>query len=326
MSLMKTSERQILEQRDWFRMTETYRISLRKHLSTYEGRNSLANRLHHKVDRLKFQFLPHYAAGVPRWRLKLRSFGCERTLPDFACVGPIKSGTTDLAVYLFQHPCILPPLSKEIRTLNTKTWPLYFPTIREKAKVSKDHGAALAGYFYPRLENMQLIDNYHSVKPDAKIIIMLRNPVDRAYSHYKWDLFLGGKRLEGNTYYASMANYVNTALDCFPAVSFASYCGWQLLPTGIYWKSVELWINRFGRENVHVMRSEDFFKDAASAVCGVHEFLGIPPIKPEVHAVVHENPLKTAPMDEETRVKLQAFYRPWNEKLYNLLDRDLGWD
>ena len=62
-----------------------------------------------------------------------------------------------------------------------------------------------------------------------------------------------------------------------------------------------------------------------AAVCGIHEFLGLTPIKPEIHQIANQNSIKAPPFDKEAREKLKAFYRPWNEKLYALLDRDMGW-
>src|SRR5262249_50668965 len=112
----------------------------------------------------------------------------------------------------------------------------------------------------------------------------------------------------------------------FPATPLPSRCGFPFLQTGIYVKSVELWRDRFGRENVYILRAEDFFEDIASAVCGIHEFLEIPSLAPEIHEVVNRNPIPPPPMEEETRQKLVEFYRPWNEKLYTLIDRDMGWE
>ena len=170
------------------------------------------------------------------------------------------------------------------------------------------------------------MDGYHRVRPDAKIILMLRNPADRAYSHYKWDLLSGGKALGRTTYYRTFTACVDFALEFFPGVPFPSPSSFDLLETGIYVKAVGMWMSRFGRENVYILRAEDFFADVSSSVRAIHEFLGIPPRTPEVHPIVNQNPIKAPPFEKETRQKLLAFYRPWNEKLYDLLGRDMKWD
>jgi hypothetical protein len=127
-------------------------------------------------------------------------------------------------------------------------------------------------------------------------------------------------------YYKTFASHIDMALDLFPGVKFPSRASnSELLQSGIYVKAVELWMSRFGRENVHVVRAEDFFKDAPGTVCDIYRFLGLEPIRPEIHEVANQNVIKAPPFEKETREKLKAFYKPWNEKLYALLDRDMGW-
>jgi hypothetical protein len=314
--------------RDWARMTEWYRLLHERRLTRHEGRLTVGARCQQLAARVRGQFLPHYGSStaIPGWRMSLRKFGGERTLPDFACIGPIKSGTTDLAVYLLQHPCILPPLAKEIRTQNPNAWRRYYPTVREKERAAKLHGKALTGFFDPLLHSVRLIDNYHAARPDARIILILRNPVDRAYSHYKAELAHGDRSLAKSCYLRTFGDYIDLALDLFPAMPAPQSLGVPLLQTGIYVKAVQLWRDRFGRDNVRVVRAEDFFQDIPAAVCGIHEFLGIPPLRPTVHPIVHKNPIQAPPLDEETRRKLAEFYRPWNEKLYAVIGRDMHWD
>ncbi len=314
------------KERNFKRFTEIYDLTEQHRLAVYEGRRTLADRIQHKILMLRFQFLPHYFGRAPAWRLRLRSLGGSRVLPDFACVGAIKSGTSDLSTYLFQHPNIFPPLSKEIPSADPDEWRPYYPTVREKERIEREHGKVLCGFFNTWLHTLQLIDSFYAARPNGKIILMLRNPVDRAYSHYKWDLFLGGQRQARIPYYKTYADYVDMALDFFPAGILPSRCGYPLLQTGIYVKSVQLWLERFGRENVYILRAEDFFQNTSSAVEGIHEFLGLQPMKPEIHKVINQNPIKPPPVDEETQRRLHDFYRPWNEKLYALLDRDMGWD
>jgi hypothetical protein len=311
---------------NWKRMTESYSISehgrARQH---QEGRRTLTDRVNDRLLLLRYQFLPHYFGRPPKWRLWLRSLRGPRILPDFACLGTVKSGTSDLSTYLFQHPSILPPLSKEIHTVYTEAWRPHYPTIAEYQRVVDTTGRAMSGYFTPWMHQVPLMDAYKSAKPDAKIILLLRDPVERAFSHYKWDLFLGGKWQAKIPYYRSFSEYVETALDLFPQTPLPSRCGFPLLQSGIYAKSVELWMKRFGLANVLVLRSEDFFADISGTVCRIHEFLGLPPIPPLLHGVVNQNPMKSPEFADDTRSRLREFYRPWNQQLYQLLDRDLGW-
>jgi len=248
-------------------------------------------------------------------------------LPDFACLGAIKSGTSELSTYLFQHPCIAVPLAKEVTSADPREWSLYYPTVREKKRVEAEHGKMLCGYFTPALHSYPIMDSYRRAMPNGKVILLLRNPVERAYSHYKWDLLIGGKRWLQHPSYRTFTSYVDTALHLFPAVRFPSLSGNNdLLQTGIYATAVEEWFQRFPRERVRILRAEDFFEDIAGTVCDLHRFLDLPPIAPQIHKVMNKNPLPAPPFEPETREKLRAFYRPWNEQLYVLLGRDMRWD
>ncbi|WP_205334523.1 sulfotransferase domain-containing protein [Gordonia sp. BP-119] len=306
--------------------SESYDIIEHLRMAKLRERTTPSDVLGDVAKSLRFQFLSHYCGMTPKWRVKLRGMHGKRTLPDFACVGALKSGTSDLSTYLFQHPSMLPPLSKEIHTTRVADWLPHYPTVAEKNAVVDRTGQALSGYFNPWMHKVDLIRNFHAANPDAKIIVMLRNPTDRAYSHYKWDFLVGGKAARHRPEYASYAEYIDFCLKLFPATPAPSLCGFPLLQSGIYVTSLALWMDTFGRENVHVVLSEDFFRDTNATICGIHEFLGLAPEAPAPHPIVNQNPVSTPPQDESARRRLHQFYRPWNERLSSLLDRDLGWD
>nr|WP_296780762.1 sulfotransferase domain-containing protein [Rhodococcus sp. (in: high G+C Gram-positive bacteria)] len=304
---------------------EPYDISAFHRLHLQETGNRFGYYLGAAKRGLRYQVLPHYWGNPPSWRLKYRSVVGARALPDFACLGAIKSGTSDLSTYLFQHPSIVPPLSKEIFSDVPRTWLPHYPTVKEMERVRAETGRASTGYFTPWMHRHPLMDNYRDACPDAKIILMLRNPVERAYSHYKWDLFLGGKAQAALPCYRSYADYVDMSLDQFPGMSYPSPSGFPLLQTGIYAKATAGWIDRFGVDRVHVVRAEDFFDDTVATVRSIHEFLELPPVTPVIHKAVNQNPLKAPPQDPDSRARLVEFYQPFNEELYTLLGRDLEW-
>jgi hypothetical protein len=242
-------------------------------------------------------------------------------------MGAPKCGTSDLSVYLLEHPNILLPLSKDIGSAHPGVWSPYFPTEREKQRAEAEGGIALAGLFNTMLHSMPLMDSLAAVRPDAKVILMLRNPVDRAFSQYKWEVATCRARIARLAYYASFGDYVRTALDLFPAVLMPAASGDQMLQTGIYSKAVQLWIDRFGRDQVLIVGAEDFFADSAAVLSAVHRFLGLPDLQPTPHKeVINRNPVSVPPIEPETRRDLQSFYRPWNEMLYEVVGRDFGWD
>ncbi|GAB4583122.1 sulfotransferase domain-containing protein [Nocardia sp. IFM 10818] len=311
------------------RYTEGVRLFEQWQSQRYHGEGYLRHPVRSLGLGWRYLTLDHYFGAVPPIRLWLRSrSGGQRTLPDFTCVGALKSGTTDLAAYLMRHPSILAPLTKEIGHGFPALWGPYFPTEREKAAVAARTGHALVGHFDPLLHDIPLIDNFHSVRPEAKVVLMLRDPVERAYSHYKWDLFLSGRNgLRTLPYGRTFAEYVSLALGSFPAPPPPTTLpSMPMLGTGVYLPSVRRWLDTYGRERVFLVTAEEFFADIPKTVCRIHEFLGLPQVVPQIRTVLNRNPLDFPPLDAETAARLREFYRPWNERLFDLLERDLGWN
>ncbi|WP_433670617.1 sulfotransferase domain-containing protein [Nocardia sp. CA-136227] len=312
------------------RYTEGFRVFEQWQLQRYRNERHVQHPVRSLRLGWRYLTLSHYFGAVPPIRLWWRSrFGGPRALPDFTCVGALKSGTTDLAAYLMQHPSVVVPLTKEIGHGFPAAWGPYLPTEREKAAVAERTGRALVGHFDPLLHDVPLIDNLRESSPGAKVIIMLRDPVRRAYSHYKWDLFLSGENgLRSGRYGENFGEYVSLALGAFPGPPPPTMLPTMpMLAAGIYVNSVRRWLDTYGRENVHLVAAEDFFADVSRTVCGIHEFLGLPAVEPELHAeVVNRNPLEYPPAEAESLGRLREFYRPYNEELFELLGRDLGWN
>ncbi|MCK9396384.1 MAG: hypothetical protein M0Q44_12435 [Methylobacter sp.] len=97
------------------RLSRAYQLAseYRRMCNGYMTDDELPSKLQFVAKSLEYQFLPHYAGSPPSWRTFLRKFNGKRTLPDFCVIGPIKSGTSDLAVNIMLHPNIMTPLAKE---------------------------------------------------------------------------------------------------------------------------------------------------------------------------------------------------------------------
>ena len=104
-------------------------------------------------------------------------------LPDFVIIGAQKSGTTSLDKFVFQHPAILPATNKvhcyfALKYKRGEYWyRLRFP-IRASQKFLSGETSPIY-LFYPMVPGRM-----KKLLPDVKLIVILRNPVDRAYSHY----------------------------------------------------------------------------------------------------------------------------------------------
>lgn len=295
----------------------------------YEPPVTRSSSLWRRVARnVEFQVLPHYPALPPRWRLRLRAYSGRRTLPDFCVVGPVKSGTMDLAVSLMAHPNVIPPFAREFWFADPEEWRIFYPTEREKQRHAARHGIALSLYCVPFLHGYEAVYRLSKIKPDTRIVLTLRDPVDRLYSHWKWDVYgAGPRRLAAHPFLSEFATYVNRALELFPTALPPGICSFPSLHTSIYWQAVRYWIECFGRENVRVLDVGEYFLDANSFLKEIQGFVGLPRVEtlPAFSRKMNENPLKLPKPDEASLAKLREFFRPHNEKLWDVIGERFSW-
>jgi hypothetical protein len=309
-------------------LTRGYDLVARDRLIALGHAPARSRSAHQKfLQRVEYQFLPHYFGSPPPWRLLLRMLSGERALPDFAVVGPIKSASSDLAVNLMLHPAIIPPLAKEFPWPDPEAWRVFYPTLPAKARHAKIHGAALSPFLAPYLHWMEVTYRFSRANPNAKIILTLRDPVERAYSHWKWEYFLAGKPSATSfPFLRTFAEYVAHALEVFPEYPMYTACGARLLDTGIYWKAVAYWMECFGRDRVLVLDTADYFRDRNVQLRKIYDFIGLPHhAVPDCLTKVNENPLTLPSPDEESLERLRAFYRPYNQKLWAVLGNEFDW-
>ncbi len=113
-------------------------------------------------------------------------------LPEFLCVGTSKSGTTSLHSILAQHPEIYLPEQKEVHYFdndeNYKKGPSWYEQQFSKAKPGQLIGEITPDYMFYDYTPKRMLDQ---LGKDIKLILMLRNPVDRAYSEYLFNVRRG---------------------------------------------------------------------------------------------------------------------------------------
>lgn len=276
---------------------------------------------------IKRQFLSHYFGEPPEWRIALRGWFGRRTLPDFCVIGPMKAGTSDIAMNLLLHPSVMTPLSKEIWPAEYPRLPAYYPTMREKRRWKEKHGIALSPYLMPALHWLDFAPKLAQAAPHMKLVITLRNPVWRMYSHWKWELLLAGRqRVRDLAFMSSFDLYADRSLERFPCTRMFTACGSEGLRSSIYWQAVEYWMNLFGRRNVLVLESDWYFRSKAEFMYAIQDFVGLPRMSPpSLSRCLNENPLKCPPPSEQTLAKLKGFFRPHNERLFRLIGRSFEW-
>lgn len=282
---------------------------------------------------LRRHFLPYYFVAPPRWRVKLRAAsGGQRAIPNFASLGAVRSGTTSLSSYVMQHPCVVLPIAKEfaLHYVDTRLIMAQFPTLREMKRVERKYGMAITGFCSPIVPLLGFPVLASAIAPDnPKVVLILRNPVERAFAHYRWDKILlrGADLWKHRPSFAEIVDLELEAIaDSSSALGFAiSGVGTGYVQASTYLPFVRELVRVFGKENVLLVNASEFFADPVQTTMHVYDFLGLPPYTPVMQPVRNANGKVREAMDNGTEKKLTAFFEPLNAALYAYTGRDFGW-
>lgn len=191
-------------------------------------------------------------------------------------VGAPRCGTTSLYSFLKQHPDIFFPSEKELNFFNYDYPKIRFVnTIKDyqelykHATTHKIRAEASVSYIYSQTA-AQEIKKYN---PEAKIIIMLRNPIDFAYSFHAQALYNLCEDI-GVFEEALSAEKKRLKGERIPA---KCEMPWHLYYTegGKYYQYVERYFSIYGKERVHVIIFDNFINDTDSVYGSALEFLGV---------------------------------------------------
>jgi hypothetical protein len=262
------------------------------------------------------------------WRLATAPV---RTLPDFAIIGAQKCGTTFLYQLLVQHPHIKPAFAKEVHffDLNFRKggnwYRSHFPLQMRSSRKYITGESSPYYLFHPHAPRRA-----SAVVPHAKLIVLLRNPVDRAYSHYQHQVKrVKGERRETLTFEEAieaeeriLPGEVSKMLqnEHYESLSHRTR---SYLRRGIYIDQLLVWSSYFQREQMLILKSEDLFNDTTNILERTLDFLEISHWAPETYSI--PNKREYTGMSPHIRQRLYEYYKPHNQRLYEYLAVDLGW-
>ena len=249
-----------------------------------------------------------------------------RVLPDCIVIGVGRSGTTSLYHYLGQHPCITKSAYDELGFfddnyhLGVSWYRSMFPTKFHKKKIIKKFGKFMTYDVTPfYIYNQKVPKRIQETIPNSKIIVILRNPIDRAYSNY----FLGKQEKK----FEDIINYEKKIIDNIDKTDEKEYYRFvhsSLLARGFYAEQLEKWYKVFSKEQIFIIKSEEFANDTQKIMNDVFQFLELKNFN--IQDTSKKNKKHYEPMKNETRKDLIEYFRPHNEKLYELIGRDFGWE
>lgn len=248
-------------------------------------------------------------------------------LPDFIIIGETKTGTTSLFNYLLEHPQIKNTLSEELiieevkelsdsQLSNSKEirfFDRYYHKGLEwyKSKFPDTSYKEITGEATP-MYMFRTITAYRLKKdvPEVKLIVLLRNPVDRLYSnfqHYKKYISSWSEK------YPSFEDYLNTCSDS----------DYYLIEKGLYVYTLQKWFKFFPRNQFIITSTEEMKESSQEVYSNILKFLGVDDFIIDDFKVHRENDY--APMKKETRDLLEDYYSPFNRELEKLLGQKFNW-
>lgn len=236
-----------------------------------------------------------------------RATSHERMLPTFLVIGAQKCGTTSLHEYLAEHPQVGRPSTKEIQYFTHNSYrPLawyraHFPRAGQSA-----HAFESTPYmvFHPACPA-----RVRAVLPDAKLIVLLRDPVDRALSHYNHQVQASFEKLDFETALAREGERLDgeeERLRNDPRYRSFTHQHYSYVGRGMYARQLERWYALFDAEQLLVLRSEDLFADPAGTLHRVHAWLGLCEHTPSM--LTARGARSYPPMDPVMRAKLRACF------------------
>jgi hypothetical protein len=262
--------------------------------------------------------------------------GLIRLMPDFVIIGAQRCGTTTLYNYLKRHPYCVPAPGKEVHFFDINfekgtTWyRTHFPSFLYKCYVEQIRrqdlvvGEASPYYVFHPHAARRILETVSSVK----LILLLRNPVDRAYSHYHHEIRWGYENLSSfeeaiEREEQRLYGEVEKMLADENYYSF-NHHHYSYLLRGIYIDQLEAWMDFFPKEQILILKSEDFYNDPPTVFKRVIEFLNLSSWEPEGYR--NYNYASNPKMDATTRERLIDYFKPHNQRLYEYLGMNLGWD
>ena len=163
--------------------------------------------------------------------------------------------------------------------------------------------------------------------PDVKLIVLLRNPVDRAYSHYQLQIRKRREPLSFEDAIASEEERLAGERDKMladPAYASFNHRRYSYLSRGRYADQLAAWMTRFDEDQLLILRTEDLEEDPAKVLGQTLRFLNVLDWEPARFS--RHNRAAYAPMDPRTRRRLIEYFEPHNRRLSELVGRDFHWD
>ncbi len=259
----------------------------------------------------------------------------SRRLPDFLIAGTAKGGTTSLWWYVSEHPQVDPPMTKEVAFFDVNyhrgmNWyRMHFP-LAAHAGADRDAdgqrftGEATPYYMFHPLAPARVA----ATLPQVKVILLLRNPVDRAFSHYQLKIKRRQEPLSFEDAIDAEAGRLageHERIASDPRYYSERHDRYSYLARGLYLEQILRWQQQFPPSQLLILESGELFHRTDEVYARVLEFLDLPHWQPPHFGNRYPGKYREK-MSDATRRRLVEYFAPHNERLYAHLGVRFDWD
>lgn len=268
--------------------------------------------------------------------------------PDFLIIGAQKAGTTSLHYYLHQHPSLQGALEKEVSFFsNEQNYFLGLDWYHSKFKDIRNPFPSKKTLFFEStpeyIYNHKSIERIHQYNKELKLILILREPVSRAFS--AWNMFRDFKTRTNGIPEVLLDNRESSLYkELYSTKSFPSFNqvvekefvrikehSTQMEPSfirrGIYVEQLKNLFNYFDASQVLILDFNELQKNTLKTLEKVTRFLNINNDcwSEKASTKSYNKRPYVSKIDPNVKEKLKEFYIPYNEELFDLINKKFDW-
>lgn len=249
------------------------------------------------------------------------------TKPDFLIIGTQRGGTTTLFSLLSAHPGIFMPEEKEVHYFDLnyqKGIDWYTAKFSNSVKDSTAISGEASPYY---LYHPHVPERVAKDLPEVKLIVLLRDPVDRAYSNYMLERKRNAEPLDTFSQVVAMetkrteGDEEQMKLD--PTFIGNDFQRYSYMKRGLYGQQLQRWFTYFPKDRFLLLKSEDFFTEPKAILTRIYDFLEIEKVYPREFSVL--NKMTDEPMTSEMKREWSTYFREDGKLLRELTGENFSW-
>ena len=285
------------------------------------------------------------AAGRYGFRRYGSATASRRQPPEYILIGAKRGGTTSVHFALLEHPQVLPlfPEARWLPKARDGKGPHYFDSNyhrpfdwylshfasdfrRGSLRRTTGHEPVTGESSPYYLFHPHAAQRIHRDVPQVKLLVALRNPIERAYSHYREQVRNGVETLsfeQALERESAVLARETQRMMADPGYVSSVHEHQSYATQSEYAASLRRWMALFDRDQMHVWFSEQYYTEPATVLAGVSGFLCLAPY--DFPSATHLNAAPRAPLAEATRQTLIARFAEDVEQVSDLLGQRPPW-